>query len=123
MSKFYVYILASGMNGTIYVGVTKDLRNRIWQHKQGINESFTKKYHVYNLVYFEEHASILVAVAREKQIKKVLLFLTIGIGNTQAVKNDPIIKDGKFSKGKIINGKSMETGRYTLGNSKKQIPS
>jgi hypothetical protein len=59
----------------------------------------------------------------KKQIKKVLLFLTIGIGNAQAVKNDPIIKDGKFSKGKIINGKSMETGRYTLGNSKKPIPS
>ncbi len=65
-----VYILASGRNGTIYIGVTSDLRKRIWQHRNELVESFTKKYAAYKLVYFEVHESMQAAILREKQMKK-----------------------------------------------------
>jgi putative endonuclease len=64
-----VYILANKKNGTIYVGVTSDVRKRIWQHKNGIIDGFTKRYHVHMLVYFEVCPSMLSAIEREKQIK------------------------------------------------------
>ncbi|MFT4693843.1 MAG: putative endonuclease [Francisella sp.] len=67
--EFYVYILASKKNGTLYVGVTSDLIKRVWQHKNSIVESFTKKYLVHQLVYFEQHISIESAINREKRIK------------------------------------------------------
>lgn len=54
MRSYFVYIMASRKNGTLYVGVTNDLIKRIWQHKQGIVDGFTKKYHVHKLVYYEE---------------------------------------------------------------------
>ncbi len=65
-----VYILASKRNGTLYVGVTGDLRKRIWKHKNGLVEGFTKKYHIHRLVYFELHEDMAGAIRREKQIKK-----------------------------------------------------
>ena len=65
-----VYILASQRNGTLYVGVTGGLVQRIWQHKNDAVEGFTEKYGVHTLVYFELHADMLAAIAREKQIKK-----------------------------------------------------
>jgi putative endonuclease len=68
--QFYVYILASRRNGTLYTGVTSDLIRRVWQHKQGLVEGFTKKYGVKSLVYFEVHQTALSAIAREKQFKK-----------------------------------------------------
>jgi putative endonuclease len=68
--QFYVYILASRRNGTLYTGVTSDLIRRVWQHKQDQLEGFTKKYHVKSLVYFEVHETALSAITREKQIKK-----------------------------------------------------
>ena len=68
--KGYVYILASRRNGTLYTGVTSNLAERIWQHRQGEIEGFTKQYHVHRLVYFEEHVDIRDALRREKQIKK-----------------------------------------------------
>ena len=67
---YYVYILASKKNGTLYVGFTDDLARRIKEHKENINEGFTKKYNVHNLVYFEFIEGFDNAVRREKQIKK-----------------------------------------------------
>ena len=67
---FCVYILASRRNGTLYVGVTSDLIKRIWQHKEGLADGFTKEYGVKYLVYFEQHDSAEAAILREKQIKK-----------------------------------------------------
>jgi putative endonuclease len=66
----YVYMLASGLNGTLYVGVTSDLIKRIWQHREGCVEGFTKRYAVKQLVWYEVHADIMEAIRREKQIKK-----------------------------------------------------
>ncbi|MEL7028294.1 MAG: GIY-YIG nuclease family protein [Pseudomonadota bacterium] len=66
----YVYILASQRRGTLYVGVTKDLIRRVWEHKEEVAESFTKKYGVGRLVYFEEFQSVMDAIAREKRLKR-----------------------------------------------------
>ncbi|HXQ42122.1 MAG TPA: GIY-YIG nuclease family protein, partial [Candidatus Udaeobacter sp.] len=65
-----VYILASKRNGTLYIGVTSDLRRRIWEHRTDIIEGFTKRYGVHMLVYFEFHSTMANAILREKQIKK-----------------------------------------------------
>jgi putative endonuclease len=65
-----VYILASRRNGTLYIGVTTDLRKRIWEHKHNVIEGFTKTYQVHTLVYFEMHENITAAISREKQLKK-----------------------------------------------------
>ncbi len=70
MKSYYVYILASKRNGTIYIGVTSDLIKRIYEHKHGLVDGFTKKYHVHALVYFEETESVESAIIREKQLKK-----------------------------------------------------
>ena len=67
---FYVYILASRRNGTLYVGVTNDLVRRIGEHKSKLVPGFTRKYNVDKLVYFEEYASILEARARERALKR-----------------------------------------------------
>lgn len=66
---YYVYMLASRRNGTLYTGVSNDLSRRGWEHKQGLLEGFTKKYHVHLLVWYETHADINEVIAREKQIK------------------------------------------------------
>jgi putative endonuclease len=64
-----VYILASQRNGTLYTGVTSDLPGRIGEHRQGVGSKFTAKYKVHQLVWFEMHATMDAAIAREKQIK------------------------------------------------------
>jgi putative endonuclease len=69
-NKYYVYILASNRNGTLYVGVTNDLKRRIYEHKNNLIKGFTEKYNVHNLVYFEETSEINIAIQREKQLKK-----------------------------------------------------
>lgn len=69
MRSYYVYILASGKNGTLYIGVTNDLVRRIDEHRQGLVEGFTKKYHVDILVHYEEFPDPESAIAREKQLK------------------------------------------------------
>ena len=66
----YVYILASKKNGTLYVGVTSDLVKRVYEHKNKIYKGFTSKYEVDKLVYYESFDDILLAIQREKQIKK-----------------------------------------------------
>ncbi len=67
---YYMYILASKKNGTIYVGITNDLVRRVWEHKNDVVEGFTKKYSVHSLVYYELAENSVVAIEREKQIKK-----------------------------------------------------
>lgn len=69
MQNYYVYVLASAYNGTLYVGVTNDLVKRVWQHKNGLAEGFTKKYKVNMLVYYEVANDALSAIKREKQMK------------------------------------------------------
>ena len=64
------YILASKPNGTLYVGVTSDLVQRIWQHKNNLVEGFTKRYGVHRLVWYEVHESMESAIQRERAIKK-----------------------------------------------------
>ncbi len=66
---FYVYILASRRNGTLYIGVTSNLIQRVEQHKNSFTKGFTKKYGVYKLVYFENHKYINNVLLREKQLK------------------------------------------------------
>ena len=68
--QYYVYILASKKNGTLYIGVTSNLVKRIYEHKNELAEGFTKKYSVHKLVYFEITESVESAIAREKQLKK-----------------------------------------------------
>jgi len=68
--QFYVYILASKLNGTLYIGITSDLLQRIWQHKNKMVEGFTQKYNVNKLVYYEVHPNAESAILREKQMKK-----------------------------------------------------
>ncbi|MFA5360139.1 MAG: GIY-YIG nuclease family protein [Patescibacteria group bacterium] len=66
----YLYIIASGKNGTLYIGITANLQNRINEHKQGLVEGFTKKYNIKNLVYYEIFGDIKEAITKEKQLKK-----------------------------------------------------
>lgn len=70
MNVYFVYILASQRNGTLYIGVTNFLRRRVYEHKTGVHEGFTKKYVVDKLVYFERFGQIELAIQREKQLKK-----------------------------------------------------
>ncbi len=71
MSKtYYVYILASKRNGTLYIGVTNNLARRVWQHREGLVEGFTKTYGVKMPVYFEMFGGIGLAIAREKRLKR-----------------------------------------------------
>jgi putative endonuclease len=69
---YYVYILASRRNGTLYVGVTNELARRIYEHKHDAVAGFTKKHGVHHLVHFEEFGEILEAIAREKRLKRWL---------------------------------------------------
>ncbi len=67
---YYTYIMASAPNGTLYVGVTNDLVRRVWQHREGIVQGFTKKYCVRTLVYYETHGDVREAIHREDRLKK-----------------------------------------------------
>ena len=66
---YYVYILTNKTDAVMYIGVTNDLRRRLYEHKKEQIEGFTKKYHVHKLVYFEEFPDVNYAIAREKQLK------------------------------------------------------
>ena len=67
---YYVYILASRVGGTLYVGVTSDLLRRVYEHKEKLVKGFTKRYGVARLVYFEQFGEVDAAIQREKQLKK-----------------------------------------------------
>ena len=66
---YCVYLLASRPHGTLYVGVTNDLVRRVYEHREGLADGFTKQYDVKTLVWFESTGSIEAAISREKQIK------------------------------------------------------
>ena len=68
--QFYVYVLASKRDGTLYIGVTSALVQRVWQHKAKAVAGFTTRYGVDQLVYFEIHGDAASAIQREKQLKK-----------------------------------------------------
>ena len=70
MHDYYVYILASKRNGTLYIGITNDLLRRVHEHRTGIAGGFTKRYGVKRLVYFEQTPNVAAAITREKQLKK-----------------------------------------------------
>lgn len=63
-------MMASGLNGTLYIGVTTNLQKRVWQHKNNVIDGFTQKYNVHFLVYYELHQTMEDAILREKQLKK-----------------------------------------------------
>jgi putative endonuclease len=68
--EYYVYILASQPNGTLYIGVTNSLAHRIWQHRTGTGSEFASRYSANLLVWYETHSEALQAITREKQLKK-----------------------------------------------------
>ena len=80
ISIYYVYLLTNWNNKVLYTGVTNDLNRRIFEHKNGLVDGFTKKYNIHKLVYFDSTTDVKVAIEREKQIK----------GWTRAKKNDLI---------------------------------
>jgi len=69
MKSYWVYILASRPRGTLYVGMTNDLIRRAFEHREGLAEGFSRHYGVKMLVYYEQHATALAAIQREKNIK------------------------------------------------------
>ena len=69
MKSFYVYIMASGRNGTLYAGSASDLIKQVWEHKNSVIPGFTAKYNVHMLVYYEVHATYVEAARREKRLK------------------------------------------------------
>ena len=69
MAYAWVYIVTNKPNGTLYVGVTSDLPRRIWEHREGVADGFTKRYALKRLVYAEPHDDMLAAIQREKNLK------------------------------------------------------
>jgi len=67
--QYFVYILASARNGTLYIGMTNNLVRRVYEHRQGVVKGFTNDHNVKTLVYFETHADVTEAIRREKQVK------------------------------------------------------
>lgn len=66
----FVYILASQRNGTLYIGVTSNLPKRIWEHKNGVVDGFSKRYNIKTLVHYEQFDDMPHAIEREKRLKK-----------------------------------------------------
>ena len=85
---YYVYILTTNLNTVLYTGITNDIKRRVFENKNGLNDGFTKKYHVYKLVYFEVFDFVELAIVHEKQIKgysrekKINLIKTINPDST-----------------------------------------
>ena len=69
MKDYFVYILTNWNNKVLYIGVTNDLRRRLYEHRSEIADSFTKRYHIHKLVYFEHTNDVESAIMREKQLK------------------------------------------------------
>lgn len=68
--NYYTYILTNRPNGTLYTGVTNDLCRRVYEHRDGRADGFTRRYNLHRLVWFEHHTDIRAAILREKRIKK-----------------------------------------------------
>ena len=69
-NTYFVYIMASARNGTLYIGMTSDIGRRVWEHREGIVPGFTDTYGIKLLVYFESHADVGTAISRETRLKK-----------------------------------------------------
>jgi len=69
MKKGYVYIMTNKTNGTLYIGITSNIKRRVYEHKKKLHESFTQKYELNKLVYYEIIDRVTDAIAREKQLK------------------------------------------------------
>lgn len=69
VKQYYVYILTNRTNNVLYIGVTNNLERRVFEHKLGLIEGFSKRYKLTKLIYFEESLSVVNAIAREKQLK------------------------------------------------------
>ena len=82
MNMYFVYILTNWDDSVMYIGVTSNLPKRLYEHRNGLADGFTKKYHVHKLVYFEHTNDVYSALNREKQLKKW----------TRAKKNALVIK-------------------------------
>ena len=67
--QYYVYLLTNKLNIALYVGVTNNLERRLYEHKNELADSFTKRYHIHKLVYYETTPDVRAAIEREKQIK------------------------------------------------------
>ena len=70
MKYYYVYILSNKPNGTLYIGITNNIKRRVYEHKEGLVEGFTKDYAIHRLVYFEQTPDVRSVIAREKAMKK-----------------------------------------------------
>ncbi len=70
MKQYWVYILASGRNGTLYIGVTSNIIKRTYEHKNKIIKGFSSKYNIDKLVYFEQYDDVIAAINREKLLKE-----------------------------------------------------
>jgi putative endonuclease len=68
-NQYFTYIMTNQHNSVLYTGITHDLAGRVWQHKEGKIEGFTKRYNIDKLVYYESYADVNEAILREKQIK------------------------------------------------------
>ena len=67
--NYHIYILTNQNRTTLYIGVTNDLRRRVYEHKTGLHPGFTKKYNLHQLIYFEHYTDVKAAIDREKQLK------------------------------------------------------
>lgn len=70
MKTYFVYIMASGFNGTLYIGITSNIQKRVWEHRNGVADGFTKRHNVKNLVHIEQCTDVNSALEREKKLKK-----------------------------------------------------
>lgn len=70
MAGGWVYIITDRPYGTLYTGVTSDIQRRAWEHREGVVDGFTKRYHLKRLVYVEPHDDIRIAIEREKRVKR-----------------------------------------------------
>jgi putative endonuclease len=83
MKSYFVYILASKTNGTLYIGVTSNIQRRLEEHINGLAESFTSKYGLKRLVYLEEYQNPTDAIKREKQLKNWKRLWKLNLINAQ----------------------------------------
>lgn len=70
MKTYYVYIMASRKDGVLYIGITSNIQKRVWEHRRGYGEGFTKSYLVRKVVYIEQCSDVMSAIEREKKLKK-----------------------------------------------------